>query len=81
MPDDKYGEQACACVVPGRDAVLLADKIRHDLGGMLSAFKIPAFIVVVPYLPMSPTGKIAVADVRGLALAQLEAPAENRRNA
>lgn len=81
VPDDKYGEQVCACIVPLRDATLITEKIRHDLAGMLSAFKIPAHFLYVPYLPMSPTGKIAVADVRGLALAQLGEPAESRRNA
>lgn len=81
VPDDKYGEQVCACIVPRRDAALIAEKIRHDLAGTLSAFKVPAHIVFLPYLPMSPTGKIAVADVRGLALAQLEEPAASRRNA
>ncbi|MFC3803216.1 class I adenylate-forming enzyme family protein [Cohnella sp. GCM10012308] len=81
VPDDKYGEQICACIVPRRDAALMTEKIRHDLAGMLSAFKIPAHFLYVPYLPMSPTGKIAVADVRGLALAQLGEPAESRRNA
>lgn len=81
VPDDKYGERICACIVPRRGATLVAEKIRLDLAGMLSAFKIPAHFLFVPCLPMSPTGKVAVADVRDLALAQLGEPAESRLNA
>ncbi|CAI6083529.1 class I adenylate-forming enzyme family protein [Cohnella sp. JJ-181] len=81
VPDERYGEQVCACIVPRRDAALIAEKIRLDLAGSLSAFKIPAHILFVPYLPMSPTGKISVADVRELALGQLAQAGENRLNA
>ncbi|MBD2872759.1 class I adenylate-forming enzyme family protein [Paenibacillus arenilitoris] len=68
VPDELYGEQVCACVVAKHGAALSADKLRSDLAPLLSAFKLPRHFVFLPAFPLSPTGKISVAEIKSLVL-------------
>ncbi|WP_379137821.1 class I adenylate-forming enzyme family protein [Paenibacillus sp. sgz500958] len=72
LPDELYGEQVYACVVPSAAAMLSEEGLRSAIAPYLSAFKIPRHIVIVPALPMSATGKIAVSDVRLLLRNRIE---------
>jgi len=71
IPDDLYGEQVCACIVAKKGSNVTAQTIRNSLAVHLSAFKVPRYVVFLPELPLSPTGKIAVADIQLLALHEL----------
>jgi fatty-acyl-CoA synthase len=66
IPDEMYGEQVCACLVAKPGAEQSAEKIRKELSPHLSAFKLPYYVLFVPALPMSATGKISVAEIRKL---------------
>ncbi|MCR2803522.1 class I adenylate-forming enzyme family protein [Paenibacillus soyae] len=70
VPDGMYGEEICACVVPRRGSGLTAERLKADLAPSLSAFKLPRDFLFLPQLPLSPTGKISVAEMRKLALQQ-----------
>jgi fatty-acyl-CoA synthase len=74
VPDAKYGEELCACIVlrPGEHAD--ADEIRAFCRGQISHYKIPRYVRFVDGFPMTVTGKIQkfvlrrqVADDLGLA--------------
>ncbi|GGD90957.1 class I adenylate-forming enzyme family protein [Paenibacillus nasutitermitis] len=68
IPDELYGEQICACLVAKKGANVNAQMIKNRLAVHLSAFKIPQYVLFLPELPLSPTGKIAVTDIKQLAL-------------
>ena len=58
VPDKKYGEELCACVIlrPGMQAD--AEEIRAFCQGEIAYYKVPRYIVFVSAFPMTVTGKI-----------------------
>ena len=58
VPDAKYGEELCACIVlrPGSQAD--ADEIREFCRGQIAHYKIPRYVRFVEGFPMTVTGKI-----------------------
>ncbi|WP_310551260.1 class I adenylate-forming enzyme family protein [Paenibacillus glufosinatiresistens] len=72
VPDELYGEQVCACIIPCSEAELSAVTVREELSVHLSAFKIPRHILFMTDFPMSPSGKVAASDIRRLVLEQME---------
>ena len=58
VPDAKYGEELCACIVlrPGMEAS--EDEIREFCKGQIAHYKIPRHIRFVSGFPMTVTGKI-----------------------
>ncbi|MBK4738977.1 AMP-binding protein [Noviherbaspirillum pedocola] len=58
VPDQKYGEELCACVIlrPGMQAD--ADEIRAFCEGQIAHYKIPRYVRFVDAFPMTVTGKI-----------------------
>lgn len=78
VPDGMYGEEICACVVPKRGSGLTAERLKAELSPLLSAFKLPRSFLFLPQLPLSPTGKISVAEMKELALQEL---GDRRRHA
>lgn len=68
VPDELYGEQICACIVARQGAGLTPDQLKNDLAKDLSAFKLPRYFVFLPAFPLSPTGKISIAEMKALVL-------------
>jgi fatty-acyl-CoA synthase len=68
LPDQLYGEQICAAIITkdvnGIDIPLLIEEISSRL----SSFKLPKYFVLLPNFPLSSTGKIAVNEIKELAL-------------
>jgi fatty-acyl-CoA synthase len=58
VPDPKYGEELCACIVlrPGMEAN--EDEIRDFCKGQIAHYKVPRHIRFVSGFPMTVTGKI-----------------------
>ncbi len=58
VPDAKFGEELCACIIlrPGLEAE--ADEIRDFCKGQIAHYKIPRHIRFVSSFPMTVTGKI-----------------------
>ncbi|WP_440964017.1 AMP-binding protein [Massilia sp. GER05] len=58
VPDPKYGEELCACIIlrPGMEAD--ADEIRAFCSGQIAHYKIPRYVRFVGAFPMTVTGKI-----------------------
>ncbi|WP_198117194.1 AMP-binding protein [Massilia rhizosphaerae] len=58
VPDSKYGEELCACIVlrPGERAD--AEEIRDFCRGQIAHYKIPRYVRFVDGFPMTVTGKI-----------------------
>ncbi|NLU83084.1 AMP-binding protein [Rhodococcus sp. HNM0569] len=58
IPDDYYGEEIAALVVPRADAALTADEVSAYCRERLSAYKIPRIVQFADALPKGATGKI-----------------------
>ena len=58
VPDAKYGEELCACIIlrPGHEAS--ADEIRDFCRGQIAYYKIPRYVRFVSSFPMTVTGKV-----------------------
>ena len=58
VPDEKYGEELCACVVlrPGSNAS--AEEIREFCRGQIAHYKVPRYVKFVDSFPMTVTGKV-----------------------
>ncbi|HBI69971.1 MAG TPA: AMP-binding protein [Massilia sp.] len=58
VPDAKFGEELCACIIlrPGMEAE--AEEIREFCKGQIAHYKIPRHIRFVTQFPMTVTGKI-----------------------
>ncbi len=58
VPDVKFGEELCACIIlrPGMQAD--ADEIKAFCSGQIAHYKIPRYIRFVESFPMTVTGKI-----------------------
>lgn len=57
IPDEKFGEEVCAWVVPKAGETLTEDELRAFCQGQIAHFKIPRHFRVVDGLPMTITGK------------------------
>lgn len=58
VPDLKYGEELCACIIARAGEKLTEQEIRDFCKGQIAHYKIPRYIRVVDSFPMTITGKI-----------------------
>ncbi|MFM0640492.1 AMP-binding protein [Paraburkholderia metrosideri] len=58
VPDPKYGEELCACIILRPGTQIDADEIREFCRDQISHYKIPRYIKFVECFPMTVTGKI-----------------------
>ena len=58
VPDGRYGEELCACIVlrPGETAE--QEQIRDFCKGQIAHYKIPRYVMFVDAFPMTVTGKV-----------------------
>jgi fatty-acyl-CoA synthase len=65
VPDEKYGEELCACIRLREGAPELDEvKIREFATGKLAHYKIPRYVLLVDEFPMTVTGKIRKVEMR-----------------
>src|SRR3954454_18677332 len=65
VPDERYGEELCACVRMKAGAEPLdVDAVRAFCDGRLSHYKIPRYVVIVEEFPMTVTGKVRKVQMR-----------------
>ena len=64
IPDPRWGENVCACVILGPGSTLGIDEITRRLDGRLARFKTPRHLVVLDELPLTHSGKVAKAMLR-----------------
>ena len=58
VPDGKYGEELCACIILRPGTVADEGEIRAFCQGQIAHYKIPRYVRFVPGFPMTVTGKI-----------------------
>ncbi len=74
VPDAKYGEELCACIVLRAGMTAEAEEFRAFCAGEIAHYKVPRYVRFVPGFPMTVTGKVQkyllrrqMADELGLA--------------
>jgi fatty-acyl-CoA synthase len=58
VPDEKYGEELCACVKVKLGETISANEIREFCDGKIARFKIPRYVQLVDGFPLTATGKV-----------------------
>lgn len=58
IPDQKFGEELCAWIIPREGERLTEDEVREYCKGQIAHYKIPRYIRFVDSFPMTVTGKI-----------------------
>jgi fatty-acyl-CoA synthase len=58
VPDAKYGEELCACIVLRPGAQSDAEEMRKFCIGRMARYKVPRYVVFMDSFPLTVTGKI-----------------------
>ena len=59
VPDDKFGEELCACIILRSGEQATAAEIRTFCRGRIAHYKVPRYVRFVSSFPMTVTGKVA----------------------
>jgi len=57
VPDERYGEEICAWIVPHAGEAVTEEEIKAYCQGQIAHYKIPRYVRFKPDLPMTVTGK------------------------
>jgi fatty-acyl-CoA synthase len=71
VPDEKYGEEVMAWVVPRAGEEVTEDEVREHCRGQIAHYKIPRYVRFVDELPMTVTGKVQKFKLRERASEEL----------
>ena len=71
VPDEKYGEELCAWVLPRAGADLDEDAVRDFCRAHLAHFKVPRYVLFVDQFPMTITGKVQKFRMRDASIERL----------
>ncbi|WEF33866.1 AMP-binding protein [Pseudoduganella chitinolytica] len=77
VPDEKYGEELCACIVVRPGHTVDEAEIRAFCNGQIAHYKIPRYIRFVDAFPMTVTGKIQKYLLRQQMAAQAQGTRED----
>ena len=58
VPDQKYGEEICAWIVPKPGVTLTADDVRAFCEARIAHYKVPRYVKLVDAFPLTVTGKV-----------------------
>ena len=58
VPDKRYGEEACACIIPKKGVSLDADAVREYCMSHMARHKVPRYIDIVESFPLNAAGKV-----------------------
>jgi fatty-acyl-CoA synthase len=64
VPDERYGEELCAWIVPRTGAALDEDTVRAFCQGQIAHYKVPRYIRLVDGFPTTVTGKVQKFQIR-----------------
>ena len=71
VPDERYGEELMAWIVPKAGATITAEDLREFCKGQIAHYKIPRYVKVVDAFPMTVTGKVQKFKMRETAIDEL----------
>ncbi|HEX8106056.1 MAG TPA: AMP-binding protein [Solirubrobacteraceae bacterium] len=71
VPDERYGEEIAAFVVPREGAAIDPEAIREHCRASIAHYKVPRYVLTVDEFPMTVTGKIQKFKLRDAAIEAL----------
>ena len=71
VPDEKYGEEVCACVILREGMTASDDELIDYVKNGLSRFKAPRYVLLMDEFPMTASGKIQKFKLRDLGVERL----------
>ncbi|HUA49149.1 MAG TPA: AMP-binding protein [Solirubrobacteraceae bacterium] len=71
VPDERYGEELMAWVIPRAGATVTEMEIREFCKGKIAHYKIPRYVKLVDSFPMTVTGKVQKFKMRDTAIDEL----------
>jgi fatty-acyl-CoA synthase len=74
VPDEKYGEELCAWIVPRAGAKLDEDTVRAHCRDRIAHYKVPRYIRLVSEFPTTVTGKVQKFQMREQMIKELGQP-------
>lgn len=72
VPDDRYGEEVCACIRLRSGHEATDEAVREACRGQIAHYKIPRYVLFVDDFPMTVTGKVQKHLLRDQAMAMLK---------
>ncbi|HEY3727816.1 MAG TPA: AMP-binding protein [Solirubrobacteraceae bacterium] len=72
VPDERYGEELMAWIIPRGDATLDVEGLRAFCDGRIAHYKVPRYVKLVSEFPMTVTGKVQKFKLREQAIEELE---------
>jgi fatty-acyl-CoA synthase len=79
VPDERYGEELMAWVMPNPGATVDPEEVREFCRGKIAHFKVPRYVKTVDAFPMTVTGKVQKYKMREEAIAELGLTADGPR--
>jgi fatty-acyl-CoA synthase len=76
VPDERYGEELMAWVIPRPGALVAEDGVREFCRGKIAHYKIPRYVKFVDAFPMTVTGKVQKFKMREQAIDELDLAAQ-----
>lgn len=70
IPDEIYGEVAAAVVKSLPGMILTEESIQKELGGRIAKYKIPARVLILDEIPVTPNGKVDKRTIKTLFLSK-----------
>ena len=64
VPDEKYGEELCAWIIPRAGAAIDEDALRSYCREQIAHYKVPRYVRVVQEFPTTVTGKVQKFQIR-----------------
>ncbi len=71
VPDERYGEEAMACIIIKKDVEATVDELREYANAHMARHKVPRYIKFVDEFPMNAAGKILKYKMREQAVEEL----------
>jgi fatty-acyl-CoA synthase len=71
VPDERYGEELMAWIIPRPGASLSEDAVREFCQGKIAHYKVPRYMKFVDSFPMTVTGKVQKFKMRQAAIEEL----------
>jgi fatty-acyl-CoA synthase len=68
VPDEKFGEQVSAWVIPKSLAGISVDEVRDFCQANLAHYKVPCYVEIVDSYPLTVTGKVQKFKLREIAI-------------
>jgi fatty-acyl-CoA synthase len=72
VPDERFGEEVCAWVIPREGATVDADEVRAFCQGRIAHYKVPRYVRETGEFPLTVTGKVRKVELRERAIEELE---------